>query len=35
LNWIMERAGWNYGHGYDILGKKIEFKPNDLVDLVK
>jgi hypothetical protein len=35
LNWIMERAGWLYGHGYDILGKKIEFKPSDLVDLVK
>jgi hypothetical protein len=34
LNWIMERAGWIFGHGYDILGKKIKFKPNDLVDLV-
>lgn len=35
LNWIMERAGWLFGHGYDMLGKKVEFKPNDLVDLVK
>ena len=35
LSWIMERAGWLYGHGYDILGKRVEFKPNDLVDLVK
>jgi hypothetical protein len=34
LNWLMEKAGLVYGHGYDILGKQIEFKPNDLVDLV-
>jgi hypothetical protein len=34
LNWLMEKAGFVYGHGYDILGKQIEFKPNDLVDLV-
>lgn len=34
LNWIMERAGWTWGHGYDIVGKQLEFKPNDLVDLV-
>ena len=35
LNWLMEKAGLIYGHGYDILGKQIEFKPNDLVDLIK
>jgi len=35
LHWIMERAGWLYGHGPDIIGKRIEFKPSDLIDLVK
>jgi UDP-N-acetyl-2-amino-2-deoxyglucuronate dehydrogenase len=35
LNWIIERLGWNFGHGYDILGKQIEFRPNDLIDLVR
>lgn len=34
LNWIMERAGWKFGHGYNVLGKRIEFKPNDLINLV-
>jgi hypothetical protein len=34
LNWIIERAGWLFGHGYDILGKRIEFRPNDLVELI-
>lgn len=35
LNWLMEKAGLVYGHGYDILGKQIVFKPNDLIDLVR
>lgn len=35
LNFIMERCGWLYGYSNDILYKKIEFKPNDLIGLVK
>lgn len=35
LNFIMERAGWIFGHSNDILYRKIDFKPNDLIGLVK
>lgn len=35
LSWIMNRCGWIYGYSNDIVGKHIEFKPNDLKGLIK